>query len=145
MSSDAVNILEGVGVKPTSNRILVLRALLESRNPVSLIELENVLETIERSSIFRVLSLFLEHDIVHVIEDGKGITRYEICHGHDACSVDDMHVHFFCERCNKVYCFEDINAPIVSIPGNFRVRSVNYMLKGVCPECSRAGKNRSQE
>ncbi len=136
MIDDPIKILERAQVKPTSNRVLVLRALIEARNPISLIELEDQIETLERSSILRVLSLFLEHEIVHVIEDGKGITRYEICHGRESCSVDDMHVHFFCEQCNKVYCFEEINAPIVPIPQEFRIRTVNYMLKGICPDCN---------
>lgn len=51
-------ILEKKGVKPTANRILVLRALLAAARPVSLPELEELLERMDKSSIFRVLGLF---------------------------------------------------------------------------------------
>ena len=135
MKEEVIHILEEAEIKPTSNRILVLSKLIESKNPMSLVELETALETLERSSIFRVLVVLLEHDVIHSIEDGKGITKYEICNGLHHCSVDDMHAHFYCEKCEKVFCFEDVKAPMLKIPSDFKVRSVNYMLKGICPEC----------
>ena len=46
-----------------------------------------------------------------------------------------MHAHFYCEKCNRVFCFEDINAPEINIPDAFQVRSVNFMIKGICPDC----------
>lgn len=136
MNTTPVDIMEKAGVKPTSNRITILRALIAATSPLSLIELETHLKTIDRSSISRVLSILLEHDVIHSVEDGRGITKYELCHGDRHCSPDDMHVHFYCEKCNRVYCFEDITAPHVEIPDGFKIRSVNYMLKGICPDCN---------
>ena len=44
MDNDTVvSILEKNGIKPTSNRILVLKALLDSRKPLSLKDLESYL------------------------------------------------------------------------------------------------------
>ena len=131
-----LEILNKGGVKPTANRVLVLRQLIGASHPMSLIELETALETMERSSVLRVLNLFLEKDIVHGFEDGRGVTKYEICHGESHCSLDDMHAHFYCEKCNRVYCFEDITASRINIPEAFEIHSVNYMLKGICPDCS---------
>lgn len=136
---DAEAILEKAGIRPTSNRILVLNALLHSRDPKSLIELETELATLERSSIQRVLTLLASHDVVHLMEDGRGVTNYEVCHSESHCSIDDMHPHFYCEKCRKVYCFEHISTPRIEIPDNFRIKSVNYMLKGVCPSCGGDG------
>lgn len=128
-------ILEKAGVKPTVNRLLVLRKLLAASRPMSLIELETELETLERSSVSRVLGLLVDHDIIHSLEDGRGIAKYEICHGETHCSIDDMHAHFYCEKCERTFCFEDISTPQINIPSGFRIRSVNYMLKGLCPDC----------
>lgn len=133
-------ILEKNGVRPTSNRILVLRALLASSSPQSLMDLDTVLETLDKSSISRSLAVLMEHGVIHAVEDGRGITRYESCHGHHSAEEDlhgdsDMHVHFYCEKCMKVFCFEDIPAPAVKIPEGFRTTSVNYMVKGICPSC----------
>ncbi|MBD5310854.1 MAG: transcriptional repressor [Muribaculaceae bacterium] len=136
--TDPVNILTEAGIKPTSNRLLVLRTLLDAPSPLSLIELETELETVERSSILRVLTLFLDRNLVHNLEDGRGIEKYEICHGDKHCSVDDMHPHFYCECCNKVYCFEELNIPDLPLPADFKVRTINFMLKGVCPDCRKS-------
>lgn len=136
MNTDPVYIMEHAGVKPTSNRLIVLRTLLRSKSPLSLVEIESLIDTLERSSILRVLNLFHTHDIVHSIEDGRGITKYEVCHGEHCCSVDDMHPHFYCESCNSVYCFEELHIPDIKIPDSFKVKSVNFMLKGLCPNCN---------
>lgn len=86
--------LEKKGVKPTAVRILVLKAMMEASCAVSLIELETMLATVDRSTIFRTLNLFLAHHLVHDIEDGSGSLKYEVCPDEDTCSVDDMHTHF---------------------------------------------------
>ena len=135
MHHTAAEILENADIKPTPNRILVIRSLLAAESPLSLLELEKDLQTLDRSSISRVLALLLEHGAVHAMEDGRGITKYEICHSDHHCSVSDMHAHFYCEKCNRVFCFEDINAPEINIPDAFQVRSVNFMIKGICPDC----------
>lgn len=135
-TDQAETLLLNNDIKPTANRLLVLKELLLSPYPLSLIELETNIETMDRSSISRALGILLERDIIHAFEDGRGVSKYEICHGDSHCSIDDMHAHFYCEKCNKVYCFEDISAPHINIPAEFRIRSVNYMLKGLCPACA---------
>lgn len=135
MDNTTTEILEKAGVRVTPNRVLVLKELLSASSPRSLIELETSLETLDRSSILRTLSALSEHSIIHSLEDGRGVVKYEICHGHDHCSIDDMHAHFYCESCDRVFCFEDIEAPRINVPEGFRVRSINYMLKGLCPDC----------
>ncbi len=134
---DAAEIMERKGVKPTSNRILVLNALLQAAHPVSLSELDAIIQTMDRSSIFRALGVFLGADIVHGIEDGSGSLKYEVCHAGEHCSIADMHVHFHCEECRTTFCFESLPVPGVSLPAGFAAHSVNYMVKGLCPKCGR--------
>lgn len=134
-SETAEQLLEKGGVKATSNRLLVLRELLRTHSAMSLMEIEDAIETMERSSVLRVLNLLVDKEIIHSIEDGRGVTRYEICGGDHHCTPADMHAHFYCERCGRTFCFEEIPTPGISIPGGFEIRSVNYMLKGICPGC----------
>lgn len=138
-------ILIRKGVKPTANRILVLRALLSAARPVSLSELEDMLLTMDRSSIFRVLNCFLAHHVTHALEDGSGIMKFEVCTGEWACSVDDMHTHFYCEICQQTFCFKEIHVPLITLPEGFVLNSINYMVKGICPECARKLAVRRQE
>lgn len=132
-----VDLLEHHGVKPTANRIVVVKALAKAGRPLSLTELEYQILTIDKSGVFRALTLFREHHLVHVIEDGGDGVRYELCHSHDDEMDDDLHVHFFCEQCRRTYCLEDVSVPEVELPEGFEQISVNYMIKGICPKCGR--------
>ncbi len=129
--------LQAKGVRVTANRLLVLRALAAAEGPVNLAALEEALETVDKGSIFRVLTLFAEADVVHAFEDGSGSVKYELCHGaHHHHTPDDQHPHFFCERCGRTVCLDDVAVPAVAVPAGFSVHTVNYTLKGLCPRCS---------
>ena len=71
--------LASKGIRPTANRILVYDALARQESPQSLKNMENLLLSMDKSSIFRVLTLFLKHDVVHAFEDGRGVMNYELC------------------------------------------------------------------
>lgn len=124
------------GVKPTSTRILVYRALAEHRHACSLRELDDELDTVDRSTIFRTLTLLLEHHLIHAIEDGTGVAKYELCEGHDHCSPDDQHIHFYCRVCQRTFCFHTIHIPTIQLPEGFTMEGLNYLVKGVCPNCA---------
>ena len=131
-----VELLEQHGIRPTSNRIVVAKALAEAEHPASIADLERRILTIDNSGIFRSLMLFRDHHLVHALEDGEGGVKYELCHSHDDEEDDDQHVHFYCERCHEIYCLYDMPVPQVEVPEGYVVRSVNYLIKGLCPKCS---------
>lgn len=137
-NNDIEDILTRKEVKPTSNRILVMRELIKASHPVSLADLEISLGfSMDKASIFRVLELFSEKDIIHVIEDGSRSLKYELCHSGTHHTISDQHVHFYCERCKETYCFENVSVPLVNIPEGFSPHAINYMIKGICPKCSK--------
>ena len=135
--SKSIEILERKGVRVTSIRILVLDALSTSSYPMSLSDLETVLDTVDKSSIFRTLEVFGKHHIVHSIDDGTGSIKFEVCEGREDCTIADMHTHFYCEKCHRTFCLKDISAPLVNLPEGFSASSVNYIVKGICPDCRR--------
>ena len=137
-NNDVEDILTRKEVKPTSNRILVMRELIKASHPVSLADLEISLGfSMDKASIFRVFELFSEKDIIHVIEDGSRSLKYELCHSGTHHTIADQHVHFYCERCKETYCFENVSVPLVNIPEGFLPHTINYMVKGICPKCSK--------
>jgi len=137
MTRDYDKLLVSAGIRPTPNRILVLRTLGAESRPMSLADIEVRLDTLDKSSISRVLNLLLSHDIVHGMEDGRGVVQYELCQHPENHEPGDMHIHFYCEKCRRTFCFEDTPVPEVAIPKAYTVRSVNYMLKGICPKCGK--------
>ena len=109
--------LEKKGVRATSIRILVLDALMNASGTMSLADLEAELETVDKSSIFRTLEVFEKNE------------------SEDDCSIADMHTHFYCEKCHRTFCLKEISAPLVDLPEGFQAHSVNYIIKGICPDC----------
>ena len=137
-SEECSQLLASHGVKPTANRIVVAKTLAAADRPMSLTELEYKILSIDKSGVFRALSLFREHHLVHVLEDGGDGVRYELCHSHDEHQQDDdQHVHFYCERCQRTFCLPATPIPSVQLPDGYLMQCINYMVKGTCPECSK--------
>lgn len=128
--------LQQAGVKRTPVRYLIFKLLTEAQAPMSAKEIEDGLETVDRSSISRTLSLFHDRDLVHSIDDGSGSVRYEACtslHGH---SFTDQHVHFHCTGCDRTECLEEVVVTMSMLPDGYKLRNVNFMLTGLCAACA---------
>lgn len=132
---DYPDLLSERNIQPTAIRILVLRAMLQANRSVSMLDLENMLDTVDKSTIFRTLTLFLSHHLIHSIDDGTGSFKYAVCSSDCSCEVNDLHTHFHCEKCNRTFCFTNIPTPVVNLPQGFTLSSINYVLKGICPDC----------
>lgn len=122
------------GVKVTANRLLIARALEQAGRPLSMMELEAQVESIDKSNVFRSLMAFKDAHLVHVL-DGDPV-RYELCHSHHQDHDDDLHVHFYCVKCHKTYCLEEIPVPHIQAPGGYQVQEESYLLRGLCPQCA---------
>ena len=127
--------LKQKGISVTANRILVYKMLQGATQPMSLSDFEATMPTMDRSSIFRTLSSFLEHDVVHTFEDGRGVLNYELCEEDGACDHHDGHIHFYCETCRRSFCLENVHIPSFDLPAGFAPHSVSFVIKGTCPEC----------
>lgn len=132
-----LDLLQQHGIKPTANRMIILKALSASGRPQTMKELEYSILSIDKSGIFRTLQLFRDHHLVHDIEDGDGAIRYELCTAAPGEDDDDEHVHFFCEQCHRIFCFYDTPIPEVETPEGYVTHDVNFLIKGLCPDCAK--------
>lgn len=123
-------------IKPTAIRLLILKTMMQLERAVSLLDLENILDTVDKSTIFRTITLFLNHRLVHSIDDGSGSLKYAVCNNECTCAVNYLHSHFYCENCHKTFCLENTQIPVVELPEGFTLQSINYVLKGLCVDCS---------
>lgn len=128
--------LEHRGIRPTATRLLILSEMIRGDETVSLPSLERLLPTVDKSTISRTLALFLLHRLIHAVDDGTGTLKYAVCADDCDCSVEDEHTHFYCEHCHRTFCLKRIAVPVVPLPDGFRLTGVNYVLKGLCPECA---------
>ena len=124
-------------VKVTANRLLIAKALRDAGRPLSMTELEDRLETIDKSNVFRALTAFRDAHLVHVLEDTGDGVRYELCLSHHDDEDDDVHVHFYCTQCRRTFCLHDVPVPPVHVPDGYEPQGVSYLVKGICPECGK--------
>src|SRR5574344_789916 len=113
--NDAAEILDLHGVRPTAIRLMIYKSMLGFTDTFSLSDLEEVLDTVDKSTIFRTLEVFAEHHVIH--------------------ETEDMHCHFYCESCHKTFCLDHTHIPPVKVPEGYELHEVEYLLKGLCPEC----------
>lgn len=146
-TEEIVTHLESHGIRATAVRILVWRTLADYDYAFALADLEGSLPTVDRSTLFRALTLFAENEMLHVIDDGSGQHKYCVCldegndphcHHHTGCQHHELcqHVHVTCSRCGRTFCIKDQQIPLVTLPQGFVVEHVSYIIHGLCPACS---------
>ena len=129
-------ILRNAGVRVTAVRLLVWRTIRkEFAGIFNLADLEEVLPTVDKSTLFRTLNLFSDSHLLDTIDDGSGSQKYCLSSADDPLS-GVRHIHFSCRVCHKTVCLTNIPLPEVSLPEGFEVENVEYVAKGVCPECA---------
>jgi len=134
-------MLERREIRPTAMRVLILREMLAADGAFSLQSLEDTLDTVDKSTIYRTITLFLTHHLIHAIDDGTGSFKYAVCAqschcGEDDDDMSDLHAHFYCEQCHRTLCLPAVHVPMVTLPGHYTVHSINYVLKGLCDRCA---------
>lgn len=136
--------LTEAGIRLTAIRLLIWRTLRERlTDAFSLSDVQDVLFTVDKSTLFRTLTLFAEHGLLHTIDDGSGMQKYCVCHcaeSHDhhhgqPLSGHRGHVHLSCTVCRKTWCLEEVAIPAVDVPDDFEVTEREYVIKGICRKC----------
>lgn len=129
--------LKSRNIKPTAMRELVLKILGEQDVAISLPELEQKFEKAERTTLYRTLKTFEENKLIHSINDGTGSVKYALCKETCQCHPEDLHVHFLCTKCQQTYCLNDISIPSIDLPTNFKLETINMVVKGICSNCDK--------
>ena len=135
-NNDIERRIEEHGVRPSPVRVLVLRALESAGSPMTVQEIETVLQTVDRSSITRAMAVFQDAGLVHSISDGTAAVKYEICRASHERDHSDEHVHFHCELCGRTICMPDISVPKVQLPEGFVSKKSNFVITGICADCN---------
>lgn len=128
--------LERAGIRVTALRLMIWHRMRHCFQGVfSLADLETALPTVDRSTLFRTLSLFSNAHLLHSIDDGSGSQKYCVCHLDDTRRCHG-HVHLTCRICHRTFCLTDTAIPAVPLPVDFEVEETEYLVKGLCPDCS---------
>ena len=139
MSESSRKILSDHNVSITNPRILVLEALMESRNPQTIDDLQKKLENkVAKSTLYRVLGDLKKINVLHEFTSPDNTTVVELLL-HDA----EHHHHLFCSDCGEIIDIEmgdefekTLSEEIKRIEKNFNFSIEDHRLElfGKCTE-----------
>lgn len=136
MSKNDEQVLERAGIRLTANRLLIWQQIRHNfGDAFSLANLEAALPTLDRSTIFRTLTLLADAHLLHDIDDGTGTQKYCVCE-HDDTRHCMGHVHLTCLVCHRTYCLPNVVIPPVPLPEGFAPQETEYVVKGICHHCN---------
>ncbi len=126
------------GVRITPVRQLLYSVLCDASTAMSLADLEVALRTVDKSSIFRNLQLFLEVGLIHQIQDGSGVAKYAI----SDIPKDEHHTnhaHFTCIECAETICLDQLTIEVddLELPDSYSAKGYTLIIKGICPKCQK--------
>ena len=111
-----------------------MREIMAHNHSFTLANMEDWLTTVDKSTLFRTLTLFRERKLLHDVDNGSGSRVYCRC---ECAPMHASHIHFTCSTCGQTFCIRDIDASVVPHPEGFVVRESSIVLKGLCPECAK--------
>lgn len=102
------------------------------------IEAKAVIE-FDRVTLYRILAGFEQQGVIHKIVGHDGKARYATCKNKCETKVHhhDNHLHFGCNDCGKMFCFDKKTIDI-KMPKGFKAQQFNYTVFGLCPTCATA-------
>jgi Fe2+ or Zn2+ uptake regulation protein len=128
---DEKRILLDHGVRPLNHRVAVYRYLVDHQNHPTADdiygELKKHMASISRTTVYNVLNLLCDRNVVKRIAIEKNEMRY------DANIAN--HMHFKCSDCGNVYDLHSVGFPDVQVPDGFTIDDVQVNITGHCPAC----------
>lgn len=130
-------ILEEKGIKPSIQRIQILKCLMDNRNHPTAKEIyeriSKKIPTLSKTTVYNSVKLFEDKGILKPIRIKEGEARYDIGSG--------FHPHFRCKRCGRLF---DLDKKLVmknkkEIDGHL-IEEKFVCYAGICRNCRK--KNR---
>lgn len=127
-----IEICNENNISPSYTRMRIFDYLKESKTHPSVDEIYKKLKadlpTLSKTSVYNIVKLFIDHNIVVPVNVSSGELRFEI--------LVEEHSHFKCNECGTVY-----DIPYIRPKWNkdsllgFDVQSDEVILKGTCKKC----------
>ena len=132
---DVVTLLGKNNLAKTPCRVEILRMLSEAGSAVSEQEIRQQLRhAYDRTTIYRTLRNFLAQGMIHSVSiEGQDI-RYALSKK-EGCHNGNVHMHFHCGRCARVYCLKEATFSKPELPLHFTANDYDLVINGVCGTC----------
>src|SRR5262245_3030936 len=134
--AQATVLLDGVGVRPTRQRLVVLTELMRERNDVTAQGLHERLrargERLGLATVYRTLGRLTDEGVVDALSHRPGELCYRVCgEGH--------HHHLVCSNCHQVVELEECELDPwlerISEAHGFVTTGHRLEVSGLCGDC----------
>jgi len=120
------------GISPSYSRTRIYAYLEESEHHPTVDDiyqaLTDELPTLSKTTVYNVLRLFCEHNLVKSVNMSASEMRYELYH--------EPHSHFRCSSCGTIYDLPLIKPQYqLSELNGFQINQEEVNLSGICPTC----------
>jgi Fur family transcriptional regulator, ferric uptake regulator len=135
-----MEMLRGQAGRVTQSRRIVLDALLQLQRPSTPRQIANAMGqgSCDLATVYRSMALFEKMGLVHRIDFGDGLARFEIA-DHDP--KGHHHHHLLCRRCDRIVKLDEcILAEMQSqLARHYGFAEITHRLEffGICPDCQR--------
>jgi Fur family ferric uptake transcriptional regulator len=132
------NLLNAARIDVTENRLRMMEVIGNNSYPLSAADIYKTLErngSINRVTVYRILDLLVEHELVDRISTGGRAFYYGMAPN----ANHRPHPHFYCTRCGQMDCLTpdslnvDSEALWKTFPG--RIDKVEVRVDGICKNC----------
>jgi Fur family ferric uptake transcriptional regulator len=132
----ATELLAGVGVRPTRQRVTVLSELMGEHDDVTAQELHERLrrrgERLGLATVYRTLGLLAEQGVIDSLSHHPGELCYRLC-------GDGHHHHLTCSSCHRVVelsdCELDPWLERIAAAHGFVTTGHRLEVSGLCADC----------
>lgn len=127
----SVEILTQHDIRPSLTRVLIFDYLREHRTHPTVDEIYSALAsrvpTLSKTTVYNTVKLLTSAGIIKMITIEEQQARFDAC--------TDLHGHFLCSGCGKVYDF-DTNLPENHLPEGFSAKTTEVYCTGTCQNCN---------
>lgn len=139
-NNDAYERLVACGIKPSQQRLEILKYLMTHYTHPTVEEVYNALAkrmpTLSLTTVYNTLRMFAERKVAQMLT----IDDHRVCYD----GQTRPHVHFFCRRCGKVIDMHGVAAPEIGedrMVDGCLVDEVQLYYKGLCADCQKEGQS----
>ena len=128
----SAEILQNYGIRPSLTRVMIYDYLREHRTHPTADEIYTALSpkapTLSKTTVYNTMKLLSAEGVIKTITIEEQQARFDAC--------IDVHGHFLCRDCGKVFDF-DTELPEMKMPEGFEPAVTEIYCIGKCKCCNK--------
>lgn len=132
---NAKKILKENNLKITKQRLIILNEIIRTDTIFTANTFYKIYKNeIDLVTIYRILNIFLEKNIIREIPNTEEVKKYEM-----ACMHNPVHPHFYCNKCKKLFCLDELKQSDINTlkkyAMKYMIENIGIQLSGLCSKC----------